>query len=273
MTGVQTCALPIYYYSNVKIDAVGATNPRLAILVDTWKGGKIKLLGGKAFRSPSVYELHSSDSDRLPAADLKPEQVVSGELEVSQRITPSVLALVAGYTNYVTNLIELKDVGGGNLRYENSSAPVIVFGGEAELRREFRQGFMASATVSVQKALYLDAPDLREVPNSPYVLGSMKGAAPIVGRSLVAMARVSVEGPRFDSFTGTTDVEPQLQSRFGIVGDLVFSGEIERLNARYAVGVYNLADSRYEAAPSREYRQRFLLQNGRTFLANVAVSF
>jgi hypothetical protein len=127
--------------------------------------------------------------------------------------------------------------------------------------------------VSVQKAQYLDAPELRKVPNSPYVLGSLKGAAPIVGKSLMAMARVSVEGPRFDSFTGTTDVEPQLQSRFGVVGDLVFSGEIDKLSARYTVGVYNVADSRYEAAPSREYRQRFFLMNGRTFLANVAVSF
>ena len=132
---------------------------------------------------------------------------------------------------------------------------------------------MASATVSVQKARYLDAPDLRQVPNSPYVLGSLKGAAPIVGKSLMLMARVSVEGPRFDSFTGTTDTEPQLKSRFGILGDLVFTGEVERLNARYSVGVYNLADSRYETAPSREYRQRFILQNGRSFLANVAVSF
>lgn len=261
------------YYSNVKLDAVGSTNPRLALLFDTWKGGKIKVLGGKAFRSPSIYELHSSGTDRLPAAELKPEQVVSGELEVSHRFTPTVVGIVAGYTNYVSNLIELKSVGVDQIRYENSSAPVLVVGGEAEVRRDFLQGFMAGATVSVQKAQYLDAPELRTVPNSPYVLGSLKGAAPIVGKSLMAMARVSVEGPRFDTFTGTTDVEPQLQSRFGVVGDLVFSGEIDKLSARYTVGVYNVADSRYEAAPSREYRQRFFLMNGRTFLANVAVSF
>lgn len=260
------------YYSNVKLDPVGSTNPRIAVLFDTWQGGKVKLLAGKAFRSPSIYELYSSAVDRLPAADLKPEQVVSGEVEVSHRITPTVTALVAGYTNYVTNLIELKDVGAG-LRYENSAAAVLVAGGEAEIRRDFLHGFMANATVSVQKAKYLDAPELRQVPNSPYVLGSVKGAAPIVGKSLMAMARVSVEGPRFDSFTGRADTEPQLSSRVGVIGDLVFTGEIERYYARYSVGVYNVADSRYEAAPSREYRQRFILQNGRTFLANVSFSF
>ncbi len=260
------------YYSNVAFDAAGAINPRLAVIFDTWKGGKLKLLGGKAFRSPSVYELYSSGSDRTAAASLKPEQVVSGEVELSQRITPTVLALLAGYTNYVTGLIELKETEGGLLRYENSTSPVLVAGGEAELRREWRQGFMASATVSVQKAQYLDAPTLREVPNSPLTLGSLKCAAPIVGRSLMAMMRVSIEGPRFDSDNTTADPE-QGRTRAGVVGDLVFSGEVERLNARYAVGAYNLADSRYESVPSREYRQRTILQNGRTFLANVSVSF
>ncbi|MBL0194173.1 MAG: TonB-dependent receptor [Myxococcales bacterium] len=260
------------YYSNVAFDPLGATNPRLALIFDTWKGGKIKLLGGKAFRSPSVYELFSNGSDRAAAADLKPEQVTSGEVEVSQRISPTLVALLAGYTNYVSGLIELKEISAGKLRYENSDSPVLVAGGEAELRREWRQGFMASATVSVQKARYLDAPTLRQVPNSPVVLGSVKGAAPIVGRSLMAMMRVSVEGPRFDSDNEVTD-PPQGSSRAGIVGDLVFSGEIERLNARYAVGAYNLADSRYESIPSREFRQRTILQNGRSFLANVSVSF
>lgn len=259
------------YYSNVKFDPVGSTNPRLAVIVDTWPGGKLKLIGGKAFRSPSVYELYSGASDRVATAGLKPEQVVSGELELSHRFTPTVVALLAGYTNYVTNLIELTDTTAG-LRYENSRAPVVVVGGEAEVRREWQQGFMAGATVSVQKAKYLDAPELQEVPNSPSVLGSIKGAAPIVGRSLMVMARVSVDGSRFDSYVRKSDGE-QLQSRVGVVGDLVFSGEVERLDARYAIGVYNLADSRYDSAPSREYRLRFVPQAGRSLMANVTVSF
>lgn len=260
------------YYSNVAFDPVGATNPRVALILDTWKGGKLKVLGGKAFRSPSVYELFSSGSDRSATLGLKPEQVVAGELEVSHRFTPTLVAILAGYTNYVTGLIELRDAGGGKLRYQNSDSPVLVVGGETELRREWRQGFMASATVSAQRARYLDAPTLRAVPNSPYILGSLKGAAPIVGRSLMAMVRVSVEGPRFDSDNEKAD-PPQGTTRAGIVGDLVFSGELERFNARYAVGAYNVTDSRYESVPSREYRQRTILQSGRSFLANLSVSF
>lgn len=259
------------YYSNVKFDPVGSTNPRIAVLVDTWPGGKLKLIGGKAFRSPSVYELYSGASDRVATAGLKPEQVVSGELELSHRFTPTVVALLAGYTNYVTNLIELTDSASG-LRYENSRAPVVVVGGEAEVRREWQHGFMAGAMLSVQKAKYLDAPELQEVPNSPTVLGSLKGAAPIVGRSLMVMARVSIDGSRFDSYVRKSEGE-QLQSRVGVVGDLVFSGEVERLDARYAIGVYNLADSRYDSAPSREYRLRFVPQAGRSLMANVTVSF
>jgi outer membrane cobalamin receptor len=230
-------------------------------------------MGGKAFRAPSVYELYGRGIGQAPSINLQPEQVWSGELEVSHKITETVTAIVAGYANYVTGLIELVPTGVPNeLRYANSAAPVIVGGAEAELRREWRQGWMFGATVSVQKASYVDAPALRDVPNSPVVLASVKGSAPIIGRSLVLTSRLTIEGPRPDSNSQVTD-PPQQTSETGVVWDLVFSGEIEKLQARYAVGLYNAADWRWDSVPSREFRQRTIVQSGRTVLATLAVSF
>ncbi len=260
------------YYSNTKFDPLAALNPRLVFIVSPWKGGRIKLMGGKAFRVPSRYELFGSSAEREPSPDLKLEQVISGELEVSHKLTDTLSLLAAGYTNYVTNLIELETAPSGRLRYQNTTSPVMVGGGELELRREWRQGWMLGVTTSLQKAVYLSAPELRQVPNSPYATGSAKGAAPIIGRSLMAMLRVSIESPRFDNNAAITD-PAQGTSETGIIGDLVFTGEVERFNARYAVGVYNMADWRYDTVPSREYRQRVITQSGRTFLANVTVSF
>ena len=64
----------------------------------------------------------------------------------------------------------------------------------------------------------------------------------------------------------------------GVDGDacryyLGCSGEVERLNARYNVGLYNAADNKYDTVPSGEFRQRTIVQNGRTFLGNVSVRF
>ena len=262
------------YFSNLsKFDFGAAFSPRLAAIFKPWKGGNVKVMGGKAFRAPSVYELYGTGVGQAQSVNLQPEQVWSGELEVSHKITETVTAAVAGYTNYVSGLIELVPTGNpGELRYANSSAPVLVGGGEAEVRREWRQGWMFGASVSVQKATYLDAPALRDVPNSPVVLGSVKGSAPILGRSLIVTTRATVEGPRPDSNNQAGD-PPQQTSETGVVWDLVFSGEIEKLQARYAIGVYNIADWKWDAIPSREFRQRTIVQSGRTVLATLAVSF
>jgi outer membrane receptor protein involved in Fe transport len=137
---------------------------------------------------------------------------------------------------------------------------------------------MFGVTASVQKAAYLDAPDLRQVPNSPLVLGSVKGAAPIIGRNLVIMTRVTVEGPRPDSnsYNGRIGVvdPPQQTTETGVVWDLVLSGEFEKLAARWALGFYNITDWKYDTVLSREYTPlRTILQRGRSVLATLEVSF
>jgi outer membrane receptor protein involved in Fe transport len=149
---------------------------------------------------------------------------------------------------------------------------VLIVGGEAEMRREWAQGWMLAAAASVQRATYQNAPDLREVPNSPLVLGSLKGAVPIVGRQLMLMSRLSIEGARYDGNYRVTD-PAQGTTDPGVVWDLVFSGDIELLRVHYAVGAYNIADWKYDVVPSGEFTQRTIVQNGRTFLASLGTRF
>jgi outer membrane receptor for ferrienterochelin and colicin len=272
------------YFSNVTdFDAGAAINPRVAVIVKPYDGGNIKVMGGKAFKTPSVYELHYVSTTQAQSRGLKPEQVYSGELEYSHRFSPTVVATAAGYVNYISRVIEIGQTanpdGGDPLNvYRNATGNVLIMGGEAELRREWRQGWMASVSYSYQRARYVDDPGLRRVPNSPEHLASFKGAVPIIGRSLMAMSRISIEGIRYDGQVnkigengqpapeqGTTDA--------GVVWDFVFSGEAEKLGVRYNLGLYNIADWKYDAVPSAEFRQRTIVQNGRTVLASVAATF
>lgn len=261
-----------YYSSLDTFDLGAAINPRLAFILKPYAAGNVKIMAGKAFRAPSVYELYYSGVTQIQSSNLKPEQVMSSEIEYTHRFSPLVAGTVAVYANYVTNLIELDDLPNGMNQYANSTAPVLVLGSEYELRREWRGGWMVAGTYSLQKAQYLNAPTLRDVPNSPVQLGSIKGAAPILGRTLMGMTRVSVEGPRPDRNSNTAD-PPQGTTDTGVVWDLVLSGEAERLGIRYAIGCYNVLDWKYDAVPSGEFRQRTLIQSGRTFLASVTASF
>jgi outer membrane receptor for ferrienterochelin and colicin len=263
------------YYSNLpKFDLGSAFNPRLAVIVKPYDGGNIKIIGAKAFRAPSVYELHYTATFQLPPTSLKPEQIYSAEIEYSHRISQTVTGLLAGYTNVVDDLVRLNETApnSGVVQYSNSPAQVLVLGAEAEVRREWRQGWMLAATYSYQKARYINDATLRDVPNSIEHLASFKGAVPIIGRTVMAMTRVSVEGPRPDRNELVTDA-PQETTDPAIIWDLVLSGEIERMNTRYAIGAYNVGDWKYSVIPSGEFRQRQIVQNGRTFLATVTASF
>lgn len=261
------------YYSNLDtFDVAAAVNPRLALLVKPHEHGNLKIMGGKAFRAPSVYELHYTSPTQQPSVDLRPEQIYSGEVEYSHRLGATVMATVAGYTNYVSRLIELADLPGGRTQYVNSASPVLVVGGEAEIRREWKAGWMVGATYSQQHARYLGDTGRRDVPNSPVHLASVKGAVPIVGRSLAAMTRLTFEGPRPDRNVAPTD-PPQGTTDAGVVWDIVLHGEAERLGVRYNLGVYNVADWKYDIVPSGEFRQRTIVQSGRTALASVSVAF
>ncbi|HEY1959129.1 MAG TPA: TonB-dependent receptor [Polyangiaceae bacterium] len=295
-----------YYSSIVNPQFLDVFNPRLALIIKPSKRDTLKLMAGKAFRAPSVYELYYQAGTQFRAGsvclntdtsgcDLKPEQIYSAEVEYSHRFSPTVTGLVSAYTNYVTNLVELDNVSdaGGNYEneYRNSANPVFVVGGEAEVRREWRQGWMLSGSVSVSRAGYVTTVDdpggrthqciglatscagLGEVPNSPLVLAAIKGAVPIIGRQLMLMSRLSFEGERYDNAIAVGTGAPQGTTDPGLIWDIVFSGEIERLGVRYAVGAYNVMDWQYQAVPSVEFAERVIPQRGRSFLASVSASF
>jgi len=261
------------YYSNLpKFEVLPATNPRLAFIVKPYDGGVVKIMGAKAFRSPSVYELHYTSPFQVPPRTLSPEQIYSGEVELTHRFSQSVVGTLAAYTNLVEDLVILKEIAPGIVQYQNSPADVLIMGGESEVRREWRQGWMLAGTYSYQKARYTGGAGLRDVPNSLEHLASVRGAMPIIGRTLMGMTRLTIEGPRPDRNENATDAR-QEQTDPGVVWDLVLSGEVERMGMRYNLGVYNAMDWRYAIIPSGEFRQRQIVQNGRTFLASVTLSF
>nr|MCU0685211.1 TonB-dependent receptor [Polyangiaceae bacterium] len=160
-------------------------NPRLAIITRPYQGGTTKLLAGKAFRAPSPYELYNQGLIQLANPNLKPEEVYSGELEHSHRFSPTIVGLASVYANYVTNLIVSRGAGSeaDPQQLVNASSPALAAGAEAELRREWRDGWMFAVVYALQRTQYLDDDEnRRKVPNSPTHLGSVRGAAPIVRR-------------------------------------------------------------------------------------------
>jgi outer membrane cobalamin receptor len=264
------------YYSNFGT----SVNPRAAVIVKPYEAGNIKLMVGKAFRAPSVYEHYYTAPTQLPGLDLKPEQVISGELEFTHRFSTTISATAAAYTNYVTNLIVLGGDGtsASPNQYMNSESPIQTVGAEMEVRRDWRDGVMVAATYAYQHSQYLNdpttpgGPALREVPNSPNHMASLKAAAPIIGSLLTGMTRLSYVGPRLDKYNQAGDPS-QGQTPAAFVWDVVLSGQAEKYGVRYALGLYNALNYKYTVPVSREFTQDAMPQSGRTVLLSSQVSF
>jgi outer membrane receptor protein involved in Fe transport len=263
-------------------------NPRVAFVAKPYAAGNTKLMLGKAFRAPSVYELYYNDGGftQVPSPHIGPESIYSIELEHGHRFSPTVSGTVAAFCNYARDLVST--VGDGDetnpLHYENVNAPIATLGAEVGLRRDWRQGYMLAASYSFQSSRFLSgdsfssllgfkqSSDFRHVANSPEHLGSVKGAIPLLGRVLTLGSRLSVESGRFDRNERVTD-EAQTKSDPFAIWDIVLTGRDERHHASWSVGVYNAFDWRYALPVSVEFSQRSITQDGRTFLFSTEVAF
>jgi outer membrane receptor protein involved in Fe transport len=265
-------------------------NPRLALILQPYEGGNIKLVASKAFKAPSVYELSYAFIGQLSNPDLTPENIYSAEIELSQRLGRTVVATLAVYTNYISDLISQEDAppspdGTENVQFQNTNTLVGTLGAELEVRRDWKEGWMVAATYSLQRSNYLASEgigalltlerssEFREVPNSPMHLASLKAAAPIVGRALTLMNRVTYEGQRYDTSDSAGSADPQTRTDASLSWDVVLSGNDAHWGLDYSVGVYNAFDSRAGNPVSDEFRQRSIPILGRSFLAAAGVTF
>jgi outer membrane receptor for ferrienterochelin and colicin len=265
-------------------------NPRLAVILQPYDGGNIKIVAAKAFKAPSVYELSYAFIGQLDNPDLTPENIYSGEIEFSQRLGRSVVATVAVYTNYISDLISLEDAppsedGTENVQFQNTNTLVGTLGGELELRRDWKEGWMIAGTYSLQRSNYLASKgvddlltlerssDFREVPNSPMHLASLKAAFPILGRDVTLMNRLTFESQRYDTNDAAAGATPQTRTEASLLWDIVLSGQDARWGLDYSVGVYNAFDSQARIPVSDEFRQRSIPILGRSFLAALGLTF
>jgi outer membrane receptor protein involved in Fe transport len=265
-------------------------NPRFAIIARPYAGSNLKVIVGKAFRAPSLYELSYAGFGQVNNGGLQPENMYSAEVEFSQRLSRTVVSTVAVYANYITDLISLQTLpptpdGIQNIQYQNTNTPVETLGAEVEIRRDWKEGWMVAASYSVQRSVYLasgkladlialrHSPDYREVPNSPMHLASVRGGVPILSRALMLMGRLSFEGPRYDTNDLVTSPAAQTRTESAILWDFVLSGIEARWGLSYSFGVYNAFDSRAQYPVSNEFRQTSIPITGRSLFAAATLTF
>ncbi|MFT3922772.1 MAG: TonB-dependent receptor [Myxococcales bacterium] len=253
----------------------GATvNPRLALLFRLSERDNLKLMGGRAFRAPSIYELKYNDGGvtQVPSNyrgyKLMPELVWSGELEYAHRFVDGWSLITAGHAQYAEALIEQTAIApeaddeGDVVRYKNRTNALYALGGDMEVRREFAAGWMFAANYTYLFARYTNGGG--SVANVPAHAASVRGVAPLGGGFRVAL-RTTLEAPRrlpdhVDRFTDPA-----------VISDLVLSGEAPRYGLEYALGLYNLFDWRLALPTDPTFVTTTMPQPGRSLLASLSL--
>jgi len=265
-----------------------ATSPRLAIIAKPNDSDIVKLMAGSAFRAPSAYELYYADggSTQVPSntcgEKLKPETIYSAELELTHKFNVDWAGVASVYGTLARDVVESVAVGdacaaqtgvGADLiYYRNSRVDQRILGADLELRRELRNGIMASVQYGYNHGRYASAPSddasgahSAQLPNAPTHYAGFKVIFPIVTSAVNGALRAALEDRRRIDTTTTE------QSERAVVVDAVISGAIARHGLRYAAGVYNLFNWQY-ALPAVPYATNLMPQNGRSFIFSVTAT-
>lgn len=238
-------------------------NPRAAVILKPDEDNVLKLMGGTAFRAPSVYEYLYNDAglSQLPALSLEPETILTVEVEYVRRLGEDTTLTLAGYHNNIAQLVTTEAVTDEVFRYANRGDPTRTVGVEYELRRDWRRGWMAVFQHSVQRTRVGDLVDGALLTNAPPHLLSLKAAAPLVPGVSTISTMIRAESPRA---TDRGDETP-----WALIWDATVTGDLPGSAISYGVGVRNLLDWRYTHAAGPELLQDQLLQPGRGLFATL----
>jgi outer membrane receptor for ferrienterochelin and colicins len=261
-----------------------SANPRVAAIYKPSAHDELKLMGGRAFRAPSAYEYFYTDNGASQVTSdccgthLRPETVYSAEVEYTHRFDDDWSVLGATHALIADDLVETVEVPAelaaesgwpdGTVYYRNSPVAQRNLGVDLEVRREFRAGSMLSASYGFLDARYADPPEeggSTRVTNAPRHFFSFRGVVPIVPGLVTGALRSTLEAPR------RIDAGGDATSRPAMITDVVLSGQVNRWDVRYALGLYNLFNWQY-ALPTGSFASPLMPQQGRSLLVSVTVA-
>ncbi len=239
-------------------------NPRIGVIYQPGEDITFKLIYGRAFRAPSVYELYYGDGDtQKPNEGLGPEKIDTYELVVEKRLSSALKASVSAFYYRTKDLITLKTDPVDGMLYFDNVDKVVTKGIELELKANFSNGVTGEINYSYQEAENRDTDQI--ISNSPRHVANAKISIPLIEDKLLSSIEMLYTSKR-RTVKRTTAGEVFLTNL--ILFSKTMSGKLE-----LSAGIYNLFDRKYEYPASEEHIQDVIQQDGRTFRAKVVYRF
>ncbi len=243
----------------------GTTNPRLALIYRPAGKTTLKLLYGKAFSAPDVYEITpdfgSFYDDNLK---LEPEHIKSLEARVEQGLGRYFQLSSGVYRNRIDDLITLVSIpSDGNFQYQNAGSAQAT-GMDIEVIGHAVNGVQGKASFDFVDAHNDGVGDL-PLDNSPRHMAKLNLIVPLVHQQLFA----SVEG----QFLGRRLTLLQDSVSSYQVFNCTLLGHTLGKHLDIGVTVFNVLDKKYFDPGRPEDPEDAIQQDGRSFRVKVTGRF
>ncbi len=239
-------------------------NPRIGIIYQPVKDLTLKLLYGRAFRAPSVYELYYGDGDtQKPNEGLGLEKIDTYELVIEKRISPELRTSLSAFYYRTKDLITLKTDPSDGMMYFDNVDEVVTKGIELELMAHLKKGLRGEIEYSYQEAENRATDSI--ISNSPRHIADARLSVPLIKDKLFSSIELLYTSKR-KTVKGTSAGEVFLTN-------LVLLSKTMHGKLELSAGIYNLFNRQYEYPASEEHIQDVIQQDGRTLRAKVVYRF
>lgn len=239
-----------------------STDPRAALVFRPGSKTNLKLIYGRAFRIPNVYERYYAASPNAANPGLVPEKLSSTEYIWEQNILESFWISASGFHITASNLINQQSLDGGLLVYRNLQN-VQSNGVELEVKGRMSHGFEGIASYSFQEAKDRDTKQFLD--SAPRHLGKVDLTQALFKRKLFA-------GLNAQYRSGMTTFSGGKVSPVPLV-DFDLSGQNIGKHLELSASFYNLFNKTYYDPTSAAVQGGSIQEDGRTFRVKMVWHF
>lgn len=242
----------------------GITNPMLAIVYKPYDDTAIKLLYGKAFKGPTLYELYYTDGyATIGNEDLKPEKIQSYELGFEKSYGIHFWNRLSVYYYDIDDLVNQVVNEEDMVQYRNTDG-IKAKGIEFDLKADQIMNINLYLNGNIQSSEYKDTGE--EPSNSPRFIVNFGMNIPL-WRDNLSLALNS----RYVSKRISYDPEISIDSYK--VFNLSLSANKILENIDFAVRIYNILNEKYYHLGAGEHKMLGIQQDGRKFLMEATFRF
>lgn len=256
-------------YAGVRYDWTstfgGTMNPRVAAVITPIENGTLKLLYGKAFRAPTVYELYyEAPPLMLSNPTLQPERIETYELVYEHDLGHGLRASANRYSYSIRNLItQSYDPASGSTSFKNQERAEAE-GTELEVQKSWGNGAHGRLSYAFQKAVDPKTGEL--LTNAPKHLAKLNLIVPIIGDRFFAGIEEQATSPR-------TTLAGQRTEGFAVTNLTLFGTALQR-TVEASLSVYNVLDRKYADPVSGDlFPLDSIQQDGRTIRVKLTYVF